>query len=116
MKYLALTIPGNNGPIDIKAPSGIISTGGPHTLANIINVGLDFAVLAAIIVCLFSLLLGGFNWITSEGDKQKVANARQRLVFSIIGLIVIFLSFMIINIIYTFFFGKAVNFLGSFGQ
>jgi cbb3-type cytochrome oxidase subunit 3 len=75
---------------------------------NIINVGLDLAVIAAIFVCLFMLILGGFGWIFSQGDKQKVAQARQRLAFSIIGLILVFTSFMIITIIYTFF-GVTVN-------
>jgi len=49
------------------------------------------------------LILGGFEWIFSQGDKQKVAQARQRLTMSVIGLILIFLSFMIINILYGFF-------------
>ena len=113
MKYLALTIPGNNGSIDIKAPSDIMSTGGPHTLDNIISAGLNLAMVVAVIACLLMLILGGFNWITSEGDKQKVASARNRILFSVIGLIVVFISFMIINIIYTFFFGAGFNFLTS---
>jgi hypothetical protein len=56
------------------------------------------------------LIWGGFDWITSEGDKQKVANARQRLAMAIIGLIVVFLSFMIVNIVSTFFFGAGAHF------
>ena len=110
MKYLAtLQLPGGN-----SITTNIVPTGGPSTLASIIATGLDLAVMAAIIVCLFMLIWAGFDWIFSEGDKQKVARARQRLVVSIIGLIVIFMSFMIINLIYGFFFGKAVDSLGSF--
>jgi RsiW-degrading membrane proteinase PrsW (M82 family) len=117
MKELALTIPGNGGDIKIIPPAGILSTGGPSTLSSIISVGLNLAVVAAIIVCLFMLIWGGFDWMFSEGDKQKVANARNRLVMAIIGLFVVFLSFMIINIVYTFFFGANVtSFLMSQGS
>jgi hypothetical protein len=113
MKYLALQIPGNDGSIKITPPVGI-QPGGPGELASIINVGIDLAVVAAIFVCLFMLILSGFEWIFSQGDKQKIAQARQRLAMSILGLILIFLSFLIINVIYAFFFGsKVINFLGS---
>jgi len=114
MKILSFSIPGANGtPVDISGVGGM-PHGGASSLGGIIATGLNLAILAAIIVCLFMLILGGFGWMTSEGDKQKVAQARQRLTMSIVGLIVIFLSFMIINIIYVFFFHKVVNFLGSF--
>jgi hypothetical protein len=115
MKYLSLVIPGNGGAVDIVPPRGIIHTGGASSLNSIISVGLNLAVMAGIIVCLFMLIWGGFDWLMSEGDKQKLSRARQRLAMSILGLIVVLISFMIINIIYTFFFNGAmtVNFLGS---
>ncbi len=116
MKELALTIPGNNGKINITAPAQGIQSGGPITLDKIIGVGLELAVLVAVIVCLFMLIWAGFDWMMSEGDKQKVAKARQRLAFSIIGLAVVFMSFLIINIIYTFFFQQGVNFLVTQGN
>ncbi len=105
MKELALQLPGGN-----SFTTSAVPTGGASTLASIINVGLDLAVIAAIFVCLFVLILGGFQWILSQGDKQKVAQARQRIAFSIIGLIVVFTSFMIITILYTFF-GVTTNIL-----
>ena len=37
--------------------------------------------------------------ITSGGDKQKVVNARQKLTFAVVGLIVVFMSFFIVNLI-----------------
>jgi TRAP-type C4-dicarboxylate transport system permease small subunit len=105
MKYLALTLPGGN-----SVNTTLVPTGGTDMLTNIISVALNLAIIAAIIICLFMLIWGGFDWITSEGDKQKVANARQRLAMAIIGLIVVFLSFMIVNIVSTFFFGAGAHF------
>ncbi len=113
MKILSFSISGPNGaPVDISGVGGMPQAG-VSSLSNIITTGLDLAVIAAIFVCLFMLILSGFEWIFSQGDKQKVAQARQRLAFSIIGLVVVFTSFMLINIIYTFFFGGAKDFLGN---
>ena len=116
MKYLTLTLPGVSGPpINFTGPKDVPSGGGigPLDLASIISTAFELAILVAIIACLIMLIWGGFDWMVSEGDKQKVAKARQRLTMAVIGLVVVFMSFMIINIIYGFFFGGVVDFLGK---
>jgi len=57
----------------------------------------------AVVVALFYLIYGGFRWLISTGDKSKVSEAREHIVAAIIGLVVIFLSYFIINIILGFF-------------
>jgi Na+-driven multidrug efflux pump len=100
MKYLALQIPGGNS---ITSPVKGVPTGGPATLGNIIGTGFALALLIGIITCLFMLIWGGFDWMTSQGDKQKLNQARQKLTFAILGLIIMFISFLIITTIYGFF-------------
>lgn len=112
MQYLSLSLPGPGGEsVNFKPPAGIL-TGGPTTLGNIIGTGFALALFIGTIVSLFMLIWGGFNWIMSEGDKQRIAQARQRLVFAILGLIIMFLSFLIINVIYVMF-QIPINFLGN---
>jgi len=109
MRYLALQIPGGN-----SINTNVVPTGGPDTLSNIIGAGLDLAVVVAIFVCLLMLILGGFEWIFSQGDKQKLNQARQRLAMSIIGLVVVLAAILIVNVINAYFFGaNTVNFLRS---
>lgn len=67
-------------------------------LSNVINAAL---VLAAI-VAVFLIAWSGFQYVTSSGDKEKVDAARKRITYAIIGLVFIFLSFIIINFISTF--------------
>ncbi len=57
----------------------------------------------AVIVALFYLVWGGFKWLMSGGDKQAVTSAREHIVAAIIGLVIIFLSYFIINILLGFF-------------
>jgi cytochrome bd-type quinol oxidase subunit 2 len=67
-------------------------------LSNIINAAL---VLSGV-VAVFLIIWSGFQYVTSSGDKEKVDNARKRLTYAIIGLVFIFLSFLIINFISQF--------------
>ena len=57
----------------------------------------------AVLAALFYLIWGGFKWLTSGGDKTAVASAREHIIAAIIGLIVIFLSYFILNILIKFF-------------
>lgn len=98
MKILALTIGGNT----IRGVAGM-PTGGTAETFWIISDFTGILVLAGIIIALFFLVWGGISWITSGGDKQKINQARDKIFYAIIGLIIIFLSFFIINSIYYFF-------------
>lgn len=51
------------------------------------------------IFTLWQFLSGGFQFITSNGDKGKIAEAQQKIQMSIIGLITMTASFMIIVIL-----------------
>ena len=108
MKLLSLSINGEQ----IQGAGGM-PTGGILTLEKIIQVGIIYFYIAAVILALFFLIWGGINYITSEGDKQKLAQARQKIVFALIGLIIAFLAYLIISIIGNFF---GINLLGNMGN
>ena len=57
----------------------------------------------AVIVALLWLIYGGFRWLVSGGDKTQVSSAREHIVAAIIGLVIIFLSYFILNLLLTFF-------------
>lgn len=44
---------------------------------------------------------GAVDWIFSGGDKEKVANARKKMTHAIIGLVLLSLSFVMINLVGT---------------
>src|ERR1035437_4558770 len=95
MKQLALTINGNN----ISAPNGI-PTGGFNTSGtNIIQVALTLLFVFAVILALIFAIYSGIQWTISGGDKQKIQQARLRITFAVIGLIVVFLAFFIVNLV-----------------
>ncbi len=90
---IALTI----GGTPIPAPAGII-TGGTNALPNIVG-GLVMALyLIAIFFSLIMLIWGGLNYTMSSGNKEKVQNAKEKIKFAIIGLVVALLSYPLVTI------------------
>jgi hypothetical protein len=110
MKTLALSIPDAQGnPIQIQGGRNMPELRGNASLENFVGTGFNLLILAAVVLCLLYFIWGGINWLMSEGDKQKIASARQKLIYSILGLAIVFMAFLMINVFYWFFLGKTVN-------
>lgn len=102
MKFLSLTLPGNQ---QIQAPSEIeqITNNAGLFGENIIRNLIWLLFVIAIILTLFYLIWGGFQWLMSSGDKEKLEKAKRSLVYTIIGLVIVFMSFFIVQLVAGFF-------------
>lgn len=100
-KLIALTTPGDSGGGNtIVAPSGIpkeIKTGALKD-SGIIQFGYNILFTGAVSLAVIFIILGGIAMITSGGDSVKLAAARKRLMFAIIGLVVVIAAFVIVSI------------------
>lgn len=56
----------------------------------------------AIIVLIFMVLWGAYDWLTSEGDKEKLENAKRKLINAFVGILLFAVAFAIIQILGTF--------------
>lgn len=65
----------------------------------LINLGFIICVIAFFLL----LMIGGFQWVTSGGDKQSLENARHKLLNAFIGLMILFLLYIILRTINAFF-------------
>ncbi|MGI8420544.1 MAG: hypothetical protein ACR2LN_07950 [Candidatus Levyibacteriota bacterium] len=74
-----------------------------NNLGSIIGNAVTFILVIAAVISLFFLIFGGIRWITSGGDKAKVDSARQTITAAIVGLVIAFLSFFILNVVLQFF-------------
>ena len=68
-------------------------------LGAVIGFIVTIAFIIAILVALIYLIWGGIKWITSGGDKANVETARNQIIAAIIGLLIVFLAFFILNLI-----------------
>lgn len=87
----------------IKVPTGV-----PADTTNTISFVSAIIKLLMVVAGIFTLwqfLSGGFLFISSNGDKGKIAEAQQKIQMSVIGLITMTASFMVIAIISKILFG-----------
>lgn len=64
-----------------------------------IGVAITMLFIVGFVVFVFMFLIGGIQWITSQGDKANVEAARNRIGHAIIGLFILFIIFAIITLI-----------------
>ncbi len=69
------------------------------SLGQVLGFVVTIGFILAVLVAMFFLLWGGIKWITSGGDKGGVEAARNQIIAAVIGLIIVFLSFFILNLV-----------------
>ncbi len=95
MNKLAITFPGSS-PVpphpDLKSPV----TGKPYeNLADFISPMLNIIFYIVLFLAFYYLIWGAFQYIMARGDKEGLQRARSRITWALVGLIVVFLSFII---------------------
>ena len=70
---------------------------------------IQFLFVIAVILALGFLVFGGIKWITSGGDKGGVEAARNTIIAAIVGLIVVFLAYVVLNLVLTFLTGNDIR-------
>jgi hypothetical protein cdiviTM7_00647 len=88
------------------APAGVNAERGDNTPSNLVN-GDSSIVRRAINIMLFGvgvlsvvmLIFGGFRYVISGGKKESVTNAKNTILYAIIGLLVAVFAYAIINFI-----------------
>lgn len=78
-----------SGPLDSSVDS----------LGKIITKLLGFLMPMAGIVLLFVLISGGYDYIISQGNADKVKSAQGKITSGIIGFILLIISFLVVRLI-----------------
>jgi len=87
----------------VQPPFQGLCTTSTTDIGGIIGAALTFIFIIAIIIALFYLIFGAVRWIFSGGDKAAIESARGTIVAAIVGLVILFLVFLIFNVVLTFF-------------
>ncbi len=74
-----------------------------YSLGGIVSAFLVWFFSIAGITSLIFLILGGFRYLTSQGDPKATAQAQQTVTAAVIGLLIVFASYWIAEIIQTVF-------------
>lgn len=85
LKHLAqITNPVLPGPIGSGG-----NEAGPPAIGNLLSGFIGAFLIFSFIVATLYLLLGGFNWITSGGDKAKLESARNEITNALVGIVIV---------------------------
>lgn len=79
----------------VTAPPGIVTTvkADDPTVRNVFNVVLALAGAVAVAFVVF----GGIKYMLSQGEPNEIKQSRDTILYSIIGLVVVVISFMLVN-------------------
>jgi hypothetical protein len=61
------------------------------------------SLVVAAVVFFFILVIGGIRWIASGGDKAATEGARNQITAALIGLVIVFAAWAIVQLIQVFF-------------
>jgi len=89
-------------PIDNPVFSGDPQEG----LIKILNVSLNLILVVAAVFALFNFIIAGYNYIFAAGDTKKIAEANQKILYTVIGLLIIVLAPLMAIILGVVIFGR----------
>lgn len=86
--------PKDEGGVDLGAPIGETKT--PSSFADYTNRIYQFAVVIGISLAVLMIIFAGYKYMSSSGDPQSLAEAKEILIGAIVGLILILLTRLIL--------------------
>lgn len=69
------------------------------TINEMISWAVTIIIVVAGLIFFFMLILGGLKWILSGGDKGQTEAARGQITAALVGLVILFSAYAIVNLI-----------------
>lgn len=86
-----------------KAKLGEFGNATSLTVEGMVSGFIKLVLVVAGLAFFFILVLGGVHWILSGGDKAKTESARNQITAALVGLVIVFSAWAIIQLLNTFF-------------
>ncbi len=84
--------------INLRGGGGQFSNVEGVTIAALVTAVISFILVIAALVFFFMLLWGGLSWILAGGDKGKTEEARNRITGALVGLVIVFSAWAILQL------------------
>lgn len=95
----AITLPGEKGPVPINYPSQWGDFAKTFdSIGSLVSRAVPFVFAFAGIGLLLMILGAGFGMLTSAGDPKKLEGAKGRLTNAVIGFLIIFVSYWLVQL------------------
>ncbi len=83
---------------DIKSGVGAADPGGP-TVDNAIGTAINILSLIIGVAAIVMMMYGGYKYITSSGDSNKIASAKSTVMYALIGIAIAVLAQVLIRFV-----------------
>jgi hypothetical protein len=84
-------------------PTGEFYKLGELTIGGIVSAAIRLVLIIAALAFFFILVIGGIRWIASGGDKANTETARNQITAALVGLVIVFAAWAILQLIKAFF-------------
>lgn len=88
----ATPAPSDPAMVKLENPLGVVTDAG-SIIKQVITVALG--IIGALTLLMF--VWGGFEWLTSAGNPEKVKSGTQTMIWAIIGVILVFSSYLLLS-------------------
>ncbi|MCL2110509.1 hypothetical protein FWH30_02940 [Microgenomates group bacterium] len=79
----------------ISLPEGTKTSASDSDIDSVINTILELVFFVGVLLVLGNMIFGAYMWITSGGKSDKIAAGRNRMIWSVVGLVLLAASFAI---------------------
>lgn len=80
--------------------NSIVPVWGNFSLQSAIQVILNSVLAIVLLIALVMLIIGGIRYTTSQGSPDAVKNAKNQIMYALIGVFIVVLSFAIVTFIF----------------
>jgi len=105
---ILLLIPAVTTAEECNSLTGVCNPAGSEQnweLAQLVSQGLKFVLGFVGLIFLILFIYAGFTWMTARGNADQIKKARGTMVWAVLGLIIIFSSYIIVAFVL-----KSINF------
>ncbi len=78
------------------------SEAGPPAIGSLISGLVGVLLIVSFLGALLFLILGGFDWITSGGDKAKLESSRDKITNALVGLVIVGAAWALMTVVGNF--------------
>ena len=99
-KYLAQKVCISGQCVEGPLPTG---PGGINTIGDLVNRIVQFLIPLAAVILLLVFIWGGYDFMMSQGNPEKVKSAQAKLTTGIIGLVLLLMAYALVRLISSIF-------------
>ena len=88
----AILNPGTDNPSEVSA-----ATGGEGSLRSLILRMVNYFLTFLGVLAVIMIIYGGVTYVTAAGKDEAVGNAKKIIMYALIGIIIVLLSFAVVN-------------------